>query len=217
MILSLTGLIWWTASALDRADETRRKSETRLRNQAELMDHAREALIVHELDGAIRFWNRGAAALYRWPAAEALGQRIHVLLRTEGLPADHEVHLEHTGHWEGELIHWTRDNRRTIVESSKTAIRSEDGHLLILESNRDVTGHKQAEEALHGANTELERRVDEIQVANKALQDSRRAARVARIPRQCDLSSNRKRSRVARSSYEVYKNLLYRSERRSSQ
>jgi len=39
------------------------------------MDQAREALIVRELDGAILSWNRGAEALYGWPAADALGQR----------------------------------------------------------------------------------------------------------------------------------------------
>ena len=74
MILGFTALVWWTARTLNRADAVRRETETQLRNQAELMDHAHEALIVREPGGAIRSWNRGAEALYGWPAAEALGR-----------------------------------------------------------------------------------------------------------------------------------------------
>jgi PAS domain S-box-containing protein len=160
MILFLGALVWGTARALNRADATRRKTETQLRNQAALMDHAREALIVHELGGAIRFWNRGAEALYGWPAAEALGQRTHVLLRTEGvMPERIETQLEQTGHWEGELVHLTRDGRRVTVESRQTAARAADDRLLILASNRDITARKRDEEQIRKLNAELEQRV----------------------------------------------------------
>ncbi|OGV73184.1 MAG: hypothetical protein A3K19_30145 [Lentisphaerae bacterium RIFOXYB12_FULL_65_16] len=156
MMVALAALVWWTAAILNRADAARRETEIQLRNQAELMDHAREALIVRDLDGAIRFWNHGAAALYGWPAAEALGQRIHVLLRTSGLPPDYEVRLVQAGHWEGEMIHTTRDGRRVTVETRKTALRAADGHMLVLESNRDVTERKQAEQDLRRVNENLD-------------------------------------------------------------
>jgi PAS domain S-box-containing protein len=157
IMISLTVLTWWTAGVLGRADEARREDETQLRNQAELMDQATEALVVRELDGAIRFWNQGAAQLYGWSADEALGQRIQVLLCTEGLPADYMAIWERTGHWEGELIHTTRDGRRVIVESRTTAIRAEAGGVLIMESNRDITARHQAEEALRKKAEELAR------------------------------------------------------------
>ena len=84
MMLAFAALVWWTARALNRADAARRETETQLRNQAELMDHAHEPLIVREPGGVIRSWNRGAEALYGWSAAEALGQAQQTLLRTEG-------------------------------------------------------------------------------------------------------------------------------------
>ena len=106
MILSLAAMVWWTARALNRADAARREHETQLRNQAEVMDHAHDALIVRELDGVIRSWNRGAEKLYGWTAAEAVGQRIHALLRSEGAPlVERDAQLERTGRWEGELVH----------------------------------------------------------------------------------------------------------------
>ena len=149
MLLSLLFVIGWIAQTLNRTDAERRDTEAQLRHQSELMNHADEALIVRELGGVIRFWNRGAAALYGWSAAEALGQRTHVLLRTEGVGVEaKDAQLLRTGHWEGELTHTTRDGRRVIVESRQTATCAADGHLMVLEAERDITERKAAGEAL---------------------------------------------------------------------
>jgi PAS domain S-box-containing protein len=181
----LAATVWWIASSLNLSDAKRHETESQLRNQAELMDQAREALIVREMGGAIRFWNRGAAALYGWSAAEAVGQRSHVLLSTPASTVEElETALERTGHWEGELLHTTRDGRRITVESRKTATRAPDGTLLILESNRDITERKRAEEALNQLNADLERRVaaqtTKIRQANEALEE-RVAERTAEL------------------------------------
>ena len=169
MILTFAALIWLTARTLDRQDAARRQVEMQLRNQAELMDHAQEVLIVRELGGAIRFWNRGAEALYGWPAAEAIGQRADVLLRADRrLIEEKEAQLERTGHWEGELYHTARDGRRVIVESRETATRTTDGRLLVLESNRDITERKLAEEKVRQFNAELEQRVAQQTAALQA-------------------------------------------------
>jgi PAS domain S-box-containing protein len=178
--------MWWTARILNREDAARRATETQLRNQAELMDHAHEALIVREQGGAILFWNHGAETLYGWPAAEAIGQRLGVLLRTaQRLIEEQESQLEQTGHWEGELHHTARDGRLVIVESRMTASRAADGRLLVLESNRDITARKQAEAALcdsqaalqksHGElETRVQERTTELKQAHAAVDEERR-------------------------------------------
>ncbi len=59
-----------------------------------------------------------------------------------------EASLAREGHWVGELVHFARDGRRVVVESRQEVLREPDGRLLVLETNRDITERKQAEERL---------------------------------------------------------------------
>ena len=55
-----------------RFDITERKqAEERLREQAQLLDNARDAILVRDLDDHILFWNKGAERIYGWSASEA--------------------------------------------------------------------------------------------------------------------------------------------------
>ncbi len=156
MMLSLLAVVLVTAHALNRIETARRRTETQLRNQDELMQQTREPLIVRELGGTILFWNQGAEALYGLPAAEAIGRSKQQLLRTEGnAVVEVDRKLETTGHWEGEVVHVTRDGRRVVVESRQTATRTSEGRLLVLESDRDVTARKLADEALKESEEKL--------------------------------------------------------------
>jgi CheY-like chemotaxis protein len=47
------------------------------RERAQLLDISSDAIFVWELDGAIQYWNRGAAELYGFSSAEAVGQVSH--------------------------------------------------------------------------------------------------------------------------------------------
>ena len=92
------------------------------------------------------------------------------MLRTEGVDvAEMDRQLEQTGRWEGELVHTTRDGRRVTTESRQTANRIGDGRVFILESNRDITDRKRAEESLRQLNAGLT-------AANEELRGSRAAA-----------------------------------------
>jgi PAS domain S-box-containing protein len=84
--------------------------------------------------------------------------------------------LQQTGHWEGELEHTTRDGRRVIVECRKTAIRTDTGQILILESNRDVTERRKAELSAARLHGELEKYASDLKQTNKTLEESRHAA-----------------------------------------
>jgi PAS domain S-box-containing protein len=176
MMLILTVLILWTSGALARADVQRRKNEGQLRNQAELIDQASDALVVRELDGGILFWNRGAEQLYGWPAVEVIGRDMHALLRTESLPPELGAQLRRTGQWEGELQQTMRDGKRILVESRKTAMRTADGRTLVLESTRDITGRRKAEEESARLYAELSQYASTMEHTNQSLAESRRAA-----------------------------------------
>jgi PAS domain S-box-containing protein len=56
-------------------DITERKvAEEKIREQAQLIDEAREAIVVRDLQGNIRLWNHGAEQIFGWTASEAIGQ-----------------------------------------------------------------------------------------------------------------------------------------------
>lgn len=128
----------------------RKRMERILRERAELMDLASEAIIVRDMSGAIRFWNSGATALYGWTAEESGGQHIHRLLQTKfPIPPEKiEATLLEGRRWEGNLIQFTRDGREIVVACRKS-LQSDGkkGHS-VLEICRDITAQLRAEEAL---------------------------------------------------------------------
>ncbi len=121
-----------------------------LEQQTSLLDLSYDAIFAWELNGVIRYWNSAATKLYGWTREEALGQSSQALLQTihpEGW-AQVQAALLSEGHWYGELIHQTSDGRKLIVDSRHVLVRETDGQMLVLETNRDLTARKQAEEAL---------------------------------------------------------------------
>jgi C4-dicarboxylate-specific signal transduction histidine kinase len=66
-----------------------------------------------------------------------------------------ETSLERHGQWVGELTHTTRDGRTIVVESRHVLMHESAGRRLVLETNRDITERKHAEEAVRQAQAEL--------------------------------------------------------------
>src|SRR5579883_456489 len=130
---------------------TRKAYDEGLRDRAELLDLAQDAILYLRLDGMIDLWNRGAEQLYGWSAREALGRISHQLLQTrfpEPLPEIHR-RLLNSGGWQGELEHTAKDGSKIVV-ASRWALRRDAGGRPVgfLEINRDVTERKQLEEKL---------------------------------------------------------------------
>ncbi|HZP24166.1 MAG TPA: ATP-binding protein [Terriglobales bacterium] len=126
-----------------------------LRERADLLELATEAIVVTDLQGVIQFWNSGAEELYGWPREDVRGTNIHELLRTRAMQQsnnDWQNDLLTHGKWEGNLIHYARDGREVVV-SSRQALKTESNGApsTILEINRDITSRLQAEEALRKA------------------------------------------------------------------
>ena len=127
----------------------RHRAEEEIRQQAQLLDLSYEAIFAWELDGGIVYWNRGCEELYGFTKDEAIGSDSHQLLRTaHSMPLQSfKRTLERDGYWDGEVAHTTRTGRRITVESRHMLVQTPAGPL-VLETNRDVTARKQAEEAL---------------------------------------------------------------------
>lgn len=146
---------YWQGLA-DRALEKERRRELEaqaavLAEQAALLDLAHDAILVRDLEGRILFWNRGAETMYGWPAEQALGKICFQLLRTEFPQPINEIDVQvlEQGHWEGELIHYTRDGVSVSVASRLALQRDIDGApMRILIITNDITERKLAEQAL---------------------------------------------------------------------
>ena len=125
----------------------RKRMEDLLRERADLLELASEAILVRDLRGMVQYWNAGAEALYGWPRHEILGKPAHRLLETD-FPveaANIESTLMKLGRWDGSLVQQTREGREVIV-ASRQVFQRDAG--TILEINRDITTQVRAEEAL---------------------------------------------------------------------
>jgi len=124
-----------------------------LRRQSEMLDLVSEPIFAWDFDRGIVFWNKGATETYGYTREEALGRSSHELLQTEhpnGMPWITEI-LIREGRWSGELTHSTREGRRILAEIRMALLSLPSGGRLVLESCRDVTGSRAAEESLRQA------------------------------------------------------------------
>ena len=124
------------------------KATEALKEQAQLLELAHDAIIVRDLEGRISFWNHGAEKVYGWTSQEALGKVTHTLFATE-FPeplANIQRRLLQSGSWEGELAHSRKDGSRIAIES-RWVLQYNEQHqpMRVLEINRDVTQRTRAE------------------------------------------------------------------------
>jgi PAS domain S-box-containing protein len=127
-----------------------KQADELLRRQADLLNQSHDAIFTWKIGGGIAYWSRGAELLYGYTTEEAIGRCAHELLRTlSPVPMQEiEAQIASEGSWYGELAHTTREGRTIVVESRHVRV-SYDGETYALETNRDITARKQAEEALH--------------------------------------------------------------------
>lgn len=127
----------------------RKNAEQRIRDQAQLLDKARDAILAHDMDGRIVYWNKSAERLTGWSKEKVLGERVHSSLfdpnDEETLRECRETMMEEE-EWTGELRMRTKENEERVVESRWTLVRDSDGapdRVLII--NTDITERKRLE------------------------------------------------------------------------
>ncbi|MEG3436113.1 PAS domain S-box protein [Pannus brasiliensis CCIBt3594] len=142
-----------TTERLRNKIEEHQRAEQKIREQAELIDIATDAIFVQDLDHRLRFWSKGAERLYGWTAEEVPGARVGDLLYGE--PSLLEEAFRQTierGYWQDELTQVTRSGRAIVVASRWTSIRDGSGEpKSILVVNTDITERKQLEARFYRA------------------------------------------------------------------
>jgi PAS domain S-box-containing protein len=156
--------------------ETRDRLEVEVKQraqQARLLDQTHDPILVRDMNSVITYWNRAAEELYGWRAEEVIGRRSYELFKTVfPTPLDElQEQLLRTGHWEGELTR-TKADGSSVTVACRWALRrdGQDQAVSILETNNDISARKHREEEIRRLNRELERRADELEIANKELE-----------------------------------------------
>lgn len=127
------------------SDVTDRYEATeQLRQQAELLDRAQDAILVRDLDHRILYANQGADRLYGWSRKELVGSSERDLLPVEPGAFDRALEaLLAEGEWAGEFAHRRKDGATVTVECRWSLQRDEGGApLRILSIGTDVTERK---------------------------------------------------------------------------
>ena len=137
-------------------------AEGQSRRLAAVLRDSNDAVIVHDLEGRITAWNRGAEQMYGSTAAEALQQQMSDLVPEEERFAQQEtigriVRGERVKSFETCRV--TRDGERLEVWLTVTRLTDDRGKpIAIATTERDITERKRTENAL----AESERRMRAI-------------------------------------------------------
>jgi PAS domain S-box-containing protein len=147
----------------------RRRAEEAQARLAAIIESSDDAIVSKTLDGIIRTWNAGAERLFGHRAEEAVGRPITLIIPPDRLGEETEIlsrlsrgeRIEHF-----ETVRMAKDGRLIDISLTISPVRDAEGTIIgASKIARDVTGRKQAEEALRKAMEALQeagRRKDEF-------------------------------------------------------
>jgi two-component system cell cycle sensor histidine kinase/response regulator CckA len=141
------------ALALRREQQLRREAEQRLHEQAGLLEKARDAICVTDLEGRVTYWNAAAAQLFKLGDEAVSNHLLQELFRhAEPDKLTRTMRqLRSTGTWSGDLRLPGNGVERSFrhIESRWTLVNDEAGRpKSILLINTDVTEQKKLEAQL---------------------------------------------------------------------
>ncbi|WP_431219401.1 PAS domain-containing hybrid sensor histidine kinase/response regulator [Leifsonia xyli] len=130
-----------------RSREKLEEYTRRVEAQAALLDAARDAIIVRDLRGTVRYWNGGAETIYGIPAAQAVGRSIRDLLYEDPVEFDAaDANLLRDGYWVGELRQRRADGSPIVADCRWQLSRGEDGQVTVFAVNSDITEYRREQE-----------------------------------------------------------------------
>src|SRR3954470_663150 len=131
-----------------KAERDREEAQERVLDQAALLNKARDAIMVLDLNGGITFWNKSAEQLYGWTHEELLGNGNAKIFTSPDSLKQNEAREQTVakGDWQGEIKQVTKTGKEILVESRWSLVRDRENKprsFLII--NTDVTERKKLE------------------------------------------------------------------------
>lgn len=128
----------------------RRQAERLVREQAEMLNQAHEAIFITDLEHRIIYWNSGAGRLFGWTAAEVQSRAIADLFTGQDDRAKLSAawaEASQRDEWRGELHLRNRRGNALVLEMRQSRILDERGQLRArLSICGDITERKRLEE-----------------------------------------------------------------------
>jgi PAS domain S-box-containing protein len=138
---------------------------SKMQEQLELLNLAHDAIIAHDMNDRITFWNRGAEALYGYSAKDAIGRPIHRMTQsTSPVPhAEIRTELLRSGRWDGEITRLRHDGEEIVIASRAALLHDAQGMpCAVLATSNDITPRKRMEAELQRQREELRDTIDAI-------------------------------------------------------
>ncbi|MBT6120607.1 PAS domain S-box protein [bacterium] len=112
-----------------------------VKEQAQLLDNARDAIFIIDKKGLITYWNKRCENLYGWSSQEVLNKkRVFQLLTKEHYKEARQIirTVNSIGDWNGEMCQKIKNGELVTVESKWTQLdstRLEDSSILVINTN----------------------------------------------------------------------------------
>ncbi len=114
----------------DKAERRRQREDAQqIREQAELLNQARDAIVVTDLEDRIIYWNRGAERIMGWTADESLGRKSHQHFGS-AFAAEIKSMLQQVAagdEWRGEIRVRSKQGQLLVMELHVSIIRDAAG------------------------------------------------------------------------------------------
>jgi PAS domain S-box-containing protein len=141
---------------------------------AAVVDSSDDAIISKSLDGTITSWNRGAEMVFGYPASEAVGQPMLMLIPPERVAEESDI-LARIGSGQSvehfETVRVRKDGKRIDVSVTISPIKDGSGAIIgASKIARDISERKQAKDRLAGQAKELSYQAGELARSRQTLE-----------------------------------------------
>jgi len=137
--------------AVERDVSERRRTVQALREQATLLDNARDMIVVQGMDRHIRYWNSAAERVYGWLRDQVMDRRADELLFGVDAAVGEEawVAVLERGEWSGRMVQTRRRGAPITVEAHWSLLRDQQGEpSAVLTISTDISERVDLEQRL---------------------------------------------------------------------
>lgn len=151
----------------------RRHAHERSNFQALLLDSVRESVVATDSRHRVTFWNRGAEALFGYPAADAVGRRVDALIIPPAIDVKGRWHAElaevgRAGKWQGQALRRRRDGSTFWTDLVVSMVTDSNGAPSgFIAIHRDITELRRNQEMLRESREQLRNLASRLMVVRE--------------------------------------------------